>query len=110
MGEPRLVAGGLAGSGGEIEDALLPEAGIRAGSRIHALPEPQALDGEGDLGGVSSHLAAPAPVPTGLLAADVAFLAQGHRNSPLGKRQGSACADNAAADNHDVDFGGKIGG
>jgi len=61
---------------GQIHDAGLAEAGFGFDQLVHALPQPQALDDQGNLARVPPHLAAPAPIAARLLAGDVALLAQ----------------------------------
>ncbi len=85
------------------EHALAAEAAIGAlGLRL--VPEPQALARQRDLLRRPALLAAPAPVPAGLLGADAALLDDRDLQALAGERQGGRHADHAAAD--DDDFGG----
>jgi hypothetical protein len=60
------------------------------------------LDDQWHLAAVAAHLAAPAPVAARLLTGDAALLEQGDLQAPLGKFHGRAGADDAAADDGDV--------
>ena len=62
----------------------------------------QDLQGEGDLGEIAPHLAAPAPIAARLLARDPAFLAECHRHAALGEKERGRGADDAAADDDDI--------
>ena len=102
MAKPFLVAGDVGVVTGEIEQAPLPEAGLRAGPLVHAAPLAQGLDGERNLAGIAPLLAAPAPVAARLLAGDLAFLAEGHRDALLRQGQRGTGADDAAPDDDHV--------
>ena len=101
IGQPRLLRGDLLLGLAQIGDAGLAKPGVAVDARVHAAPQPQALDRQRDLARIASHGAAPAPVAAGLLAADAALLAQHHRVALLGQEQRGAGADDAAAyDDH----------
>ena len=109
IGQPRLLRGDLLLGLAQIGDAGLAEAGLAVDARVHAAPQPQALDCQGNLARIASHGAAPAPVAAGLLAADAALLAQHDRVALLGQEQRGAGADDAAANDHHAGARGKAG-
>ncbi len=104
--QPRFLRRDLLLGLAQIGDAWLTEAGLSVDLRIHAAPQPQALDRQRYFARVAPHRAAPAPVTAGLLAANSALLAQHHGVALLRQEQRSADADDAAADHH---HGGTVG-
>jgi hypothetical protein len=100
MLEPGLVHGGVARGLVEVDDAGAAIAGRGLEPRLHPLPLAERFERERNLGRVTAHLAAPAPVAAGLLAGDAALLHQGDGDAALGKRQRRHDADDAAADHH----------
>ena len=59
------------------------------------------------LGGISAHLAYPAPVTRRLLRPDQSLFTDRDAQSALDQRQGGGNADNTATDNDDIDLGRK---
>ena len=109
LAKPRLLRRDLALVLAEIEDAGLAEAGLAARALVHAAPETQAFERQGDFADVAAHGAAPAPVAAGLLAADAALFAQHDGEALLRQEQGRGHADDAAADDDDAGALGQVG-
>ncbi len=82
--------------------AALGEADILADFRFKTAPDAHALDHHRQFPQIAALLPNPAPVPPGLLARDVAFLAHHHVNALLRKEPGGGDPDNAAADDYDA--------
>src|ERR1700678_1760543 len=101
---PRAVGIGA----GDADDAANAESGLGADRLVEALPDAQAFDDQRDLALVAAILAHPAPVAAGLLAGDVALLAQGDGDAPLGESQRRAGTDDAAADDDGARLGGRM--
>src|SRR5262249_36845079 len=91
----------------DIEDAGAAKAGLPADTRVQAFPETQRFDDQRQLARVAAHLADPTPVPARLLAGNDALLAKHHRDAALGELQRGRGADDAAADDDDIGFGGS---
>ena len=85
--QPGFLRRGFLFGFAQVDDAGLAESGFPAGALVHAAPQPQAFQRQRDLAGVAAHGAAPAPVATGLLAADPALLAQHDAVALLGQEQ-----------------------
>ena len=109
---PGLAGGDFLLGLAEIDDAALGEAGLGLDTLVHAAPQLQRFEDQGDLARVAAHLPAPAPIAARLLAADDAFFEERYGNAALGEFQRGRNAGNATADDGDVDaFGqGCVGG
>ena len=92
----------------DVEQAGVSEAGFHAQFGVEALPYLQALHGERQLAQVAVLLAAPAPVPAALLAADHALVEQGDLVALLRQGVGGRRAGDAGADHDDVGGGGEL--
>ena len=103
VAEPGLVLRDLLRVVAQIGDAGRPEPGLRLGQRIHPAPQPQAFHRQRQLAQIAPDGAAPAPVAARLLAADRPLLAQRHGDSAPRQEQRRANADDAAADDDDID-------
>ena len=82
-----------------VENSAWTKAGFPANALIHVRPEPHGVDDERDFARIAPHLAAPAPIPAGLLAANLTLFENRDGNAALGKRQRRANPNDAAADN-----------
>jgi hypothetical protein len=102
MIEPAFEARQIGRRFGQIHDPGGTKAGLGFDHRVHALPQPQAFDGERQLARIAHHLAAPAPIAARLLAGDVPLLAQNRPDPLLRQEQRRAGADDPAADDHDI--------
>jgi hypothetical protein len=96
----------------QIHDPGSTEAGLGLDYLVHALPYPQALDGQRQFARIACHLPAPAPIATRLLVGNASLLAQCDRDALLRQEQRRAGADDPTANNDDIDAGGQglIGG
>ncbi len=92
----------------QIDDTAAPEAGLGPDQGVHLRPQPQRLDRQRQFPRVAAHFAAPAPVAAGLLAADLPFFAQHHRDALTREEERGADADDAAANDDDLGRGGLI--
>ena len=101
---PRLPLGEVVRAIRDIGEAGAAEAGLGAQFAGQLAPDLQALHGERQFAQVAMLLAAPAPVPAGLLAADHTLLEQRHTVTAFRQPIGGRTARDAAADHHD--FGG----
>src|SRR5690606_12571445 len=80
----------------------LRKADVLADLCLQAAPDVHALDHHGQLANVAPLLAHPPPVAAGLLAGNVALLAQRGLDALAGEKPGRGNADDAAAYDHDV--------
>ena len=93
---------------GEIDDPGLAKSGVAFDRAVDAAPDAQRFDDERELARIAPLLAAEAPIAARLFAADMALLAQRHRDPFLRQEEGRRNADDAATDDDDIDARGKF--
>ena len=103
MAKPRLVTGDVGIALGGEQNAGAAEAGLALDLLVYAFPKAQALDDQRNLARITPCLAHPAPVAARLLAGNLAFLAQCHRDALLRQIEGGTGTDDATADDDDID-------
>ena len=104
---PAFVVGdGAVGRGGE-EDAGPAVSHAMAGARLEPFPGADRLDHQGDFAGVAARQPHPAPVARGLFGPDFALFAERDADAPLRQFQRGRGADDAAADDDDIDAAGQ---
>ena len=85
-----------------IDDALFAKSDILADRIAQLPPDAQRLDDHRQLACIPALLPYPTPVAAGLLAGDVALLADDHINALPGQEPGGGDADDAATDDDDI--------
>src|SRR5471030_635341 len=99
---PRLPLGEIGGSVRYVDEAGAAKPCLCAELAIEVAPDLEALHGKRQFAQVAMLLAAPAPVPAGLLAADHSLLDQRHGMPLLGEIIGGGAAGHAGADHDDI--------
>jgi hypothetical protein len=102
---PLLPLGEIGGAGRHVEEASAAKARLGAQLVAEVAPDLEALHGERQFAQIAMLLAAPTPVPAGLLAANHALVEQRHRVAFLGEIIGGGAAGHAGTDHDDIDGG-----